>query len=332
MRILRVAPKGWSEALAGWAGSAAKSPAATFSCLSTAIDQAQDGDRVVISPGRYLGGFRIERDIELVASEPCSPMSGMQPTVEIQGTSDHEWVLCCEADVTVRGVQLTSFWRKACVVVDRGKLDISACSIHGAFFFGGQARGKVIDNEIDGRGHSVPTVTVFESATPTISHNLITNSGEHGLYISGVSTPLVQHNEILSHRRCGIVISGSSTAVVKENLISDNSFAGVSVTGLANPTITKNSINENMRYNVVVSSQAAPVISENKIFRSRGWGISCEGESSAKVMNNQIYENQLAGFKIGPAATAFIHGGNKLYNNGDHEVPSHHDRETFQWK
>ena len=76
---------------------------------------------------RYLGGFRIERDIELVASEPCSPLSGMQPTVEIQGTSDDEWcaaartgrkqlssrwfgrVLCCEADVTVRGVQLVRF-------------------------------------------------------------------------------------------------------------------------------------------------------------------------------------------------------------------------------
>ena len=28
------------------------------------------------------------------------------------------------------------------------RLDISACSIHGAFFFGGQARGKVIDNEV----------------------------------------------------------------------------------------------------------------------------------------------------------------------------------------
>ena len=87
--------------------------------------------------------------------------------------------------------------------------------------------------QIDGRGHSVPTVTVLESATPTISHNLITNSGEHGttplntqlvfrcdsmaagLYISDVSTPLVQHNEIFSHRKCGIIISGSSTAVTR---------------------------------------------------------------------------------------------------------------------
>jgi len=72
-----------------------------------------------------------------------------------------------------------------------------------------------------------------------------------------------------------------------------------------------------MNSNICVADRSAPVLAANKIHHSGAYGISCVNESAPIVRKNEIYGNSKPGFRIGPAATAFIHGGNNMYGNGE---------------
>jgi hypothetical protein len=197
--------------VAGEARSAVRRVPQSYPGIQVAIDAAQNGDTLRVSPGTYAGGLTISGKAVVLASDyiftgdpgviPQTTIDGGAPILTIQASAG--------AATTVRGLtfrngdyQLINF---------APTIQVLDCQF------------------IDGGGDQVS----FEGAGGLVRDCFFDNAGDDGIDVDGASHPTLEHNTILNAGNDGIEIRlHAYTGATLEILIRDNAISGSTEDGI----------------------------------------------------------------------------------------------------
>jgi parallel beta-helix repeat protein/predicted outer membrane repeat protein len=238
--------------------------------IQAAIDAAEDGDVVVVSPGTYAENIDFRgKNITVRSAEPDDPDVVASTIIDGQGSGTVVTFQSGEAGQAV----LTGF------TIKNGELGISVThgssptiSLNTITEIAGQKRDlPVLNCGIFVTGNAGPTIT-----GNTISHNRGFLSG--GIVVTGASSPMIAGNTI-DHNTgmmgAGLYVSEGSSPTVTGNTIESNSTVseggwgpggGIAVLEGAAPTIQGNVIRENEAIvggGIYLLGDASPTVSEN---------------------------------------------------------------------
>ncbi len=273
-----------------------------YATIQEAIDDASDGDEIVVQVGRYQENidFRgkniilrsIDPDDEQVVEQTIIDGGGSGTVVSFRSGESKEAVLS--------GFTVT---RGSGILISGGSAPlIEKC---------------IIEDNVAEYGAGI---AIFDSSPSIVGNTIIGNAGflGGGLFIEE-SSPLIQGNTIIRNRAemgSGMVIISNSAAMVIDNTIADNVAArlggGVVVAVNSTPSLKGNNIvNNNAERNGggLLIEESEPIVEDNIISGNRagnGAGIFIVNTMSTalRIVSNEIKNN-----------LAFIAGGG-LYMEG----------------
>jgi parallel beta-helix repeat protein len=121
----------------------------------------------------------------------------------------------------------------------------------------------------------------IESSNARVMHNTFSQNGHDGVSVTGASAPLIQSNQFHRNGASGISIFGSGQADIRDNVFEATGF-GINVGEYAAPRIINNRIVNN-RDGVVIQGQARPVLRDNLIEGSQRDGIVAIADAVANL-------------------------------------------------
>ncbi len=271
----------------------ALAPAATrqvpeqYETIQMAIDDANDGDIVIVSPGTYLGNINFNgKNIVLTSIDPNDP--GVVSATIIHGKNQGS-VVTFENGETSKAV-LTGF------TITGG---------YGTLF----EEGEIFERDAIIIGGGIYCL----NASPTIKNNVITNnSNENAEQLLGIegwgggigcldSSPIITHNIIKGNSAYigGGIVTAPGDAKITNNLIYDNSAtAGGGVLMVAGRLINNTILNNYAEsggnvYLVSYPEFGSCTTVSNIISSARGsGGLSGEGSSPQdRLESNNIWDN-----------------------------------------
>lgn len=289
--------------------------------IQEAIDAANNGDVIIVSPGIYqenidYGG----KNITIQSTNPDDPEIVAATIIDGGGNGS---VVTFQSGETVRA-RLAGFT----ITNGSGNLylrsqaeEIQAC--RGDIFGSGEEKrycggGIVVDNSwptIENnviRGNTVQHggggIFVANRSFPTIRGNTIINNqagGGAGIHVVYESWPIIEGNIIrnnyANYPGGGLIVDLGSAPRIEGNTISGNEAvvgAGIMVFNHASPVIRNNDISDNMgRQNggaIFVGVNSSVTIENNTIQGNRasvGAGIFMEIESELVIIGNTFSEN-----------------------------------------
>ena len=297
-----------------------------FSGIQAAIDAAQTGDTVLVSPGTYGGGLTISGKTITLASNYINtgnPQDVLQTTID--GGSP---ILTLQASVgaatTVRGLtfhngdyQLVNYARRV-NILDNRFIDGGAdqISFEGA---GGLVRNCFFDNAGD------DGIDADDASDPTIENNTILNSGNDGIemrlhaYTGPVLDIFFRDNFISGATEDGIQLiayagASSRTVRIEGNVFASNGKAGVGC--MANGNSTEN-------------FEGAPLVEQVRVigntFSGNPHGLT--GGDNMLVMNNIFVGAAQIGVKRVAASSLLTY--NDFWGNGTAYTDSNVDAGTI---
>jgi len=231
-----------------------------YSEIQRAIDNALNGDTIIIEPGVYEGNIDFKgKEIKLVSTDPENP--DIVATTVIKGGGSGSVVTFQNGEG--KGAVLSGF------------------TITG----GNGTEGGVV-SERSGGGYQYSTwgggiLVAFESS-PTIENNIIIGNQSKtggGLAIIGESSPKIRDNIITENSAetgGGIAVSWYSSPAIEINNITKNKATGngggVSLEVEASPTLTENIISDNEAGSTGggLFIENLKIIIENNIFDDNG--------------------------------------------------------------
>ncbi|SRR5579883_136523 len=247
-----------------------------YKTITFALNQAQPGTVIQLSPGTYnkdsgeqfplliKQGVTLRGDDSSKGQSVLITGSGIyiSPTFARQNVA-----ILAENDSTITGITVTnSDSRGTGIWVESANPTITNStftnSVREGVFVTGTANPKIENNVfIQNKGNGV---SVAKSAQGEIRNNLFENTG-FGLAIGGTSTPLVSENQIIKNKD-GIYISESAKPVLRRNVIQNNTQDGIVVTINALPDLGTNDnqggnlISKNARYDLNNSTKTNKIL------------------------------------------------------------------------
>ena len=274
---------------------------ADYSTIQAAIDAAQDGETVVVSPGIYqenvdFGG----KNITVRSLDPED--ESIVATTIIDGGRDGS-VVTFQSKETREAV-LTGFT----ITQGSGNLYLLSTVLEKGEtkqFCGRGLFGSPEETRRCGGG------IVIEGASPTVRGNLITGNvvshGGGGIFVSSASSPSIEDNVISDNQAAGggaIFVTAHSSPLIEGNTIRDqraDNGGGMLVEWGSSPTILDNVIDDNIGLTaggIIVFNNASATIEGNSISGNHssggGGGIFVGASASAAIEGNIISNNEAA--------------------------------------
>jgi len=285
-----------------------------FSSIQEAIDRSQSGDKVIVSPGRYIGAIKLKYGVTLISEgtdEERKNFSAAKRTI-IDANTDKEPVVEGADQAVVNGFTLTGL----------GKVDHHLPGHpHGV-----NCRGTsplITNNIITGIGSTaIGSHNQGEKqASPFIIHNLVFANDGLGIGNNRGSAAIIRDNIVYGNTEVGIGCTNGSHPLIENNIVYDNGWNGISAKDGAYPVIRNNTTFNNGYYSqgqflgVGIGGQntTIPLIEGNTVFRNRVGGIGLRNGASATIRNNNIYENA-GGINMMGAVNVVVEG-NSIHNN-----------------
>ncbi len=230
--------------------------------IQLAIDQADDGDVIVVPAGTYYE--RID-------------FKGKNIVVQSTAPEDEKVVASTIIDGRSEGPAV-SFVNQ----------EPSTASLMGFTIRNGSSSGALWD----GSG-----IQVAQGASPTISHNVITGNGSLcALWVGGTfssTNPEITSNYIASNSGAGICIDGKAV-LIRDNVIANNR-AGIVTYNNVDVAIEGNIIEGNNEFGLVLNGYAKATIRDNTIkdqsIPGNGGGIHISMFSDVILQDNEIIGN-----------------------------------------
>ncbi len=289
--------------------------------LQFAIDQAEDGDTLLIAPGVYsarpepfteeLGGNTPEHQTTVNAS---------------RGFLINGKTLCLAGSGTTETTLITNAGYGVLFLNSRGS-SIEKLSITG---------GKR-----DGDGNATDAGIVVKHSTVTVRQVHIRDNdhridsvvvGIGGIFGRENSELMIHNNEIYNNGWDGIALYRGATAYITDNNIKNGRGAGIGITWDAVAVVMRNTIKDYWK-GIGTFGGSRAVVANNVVRNCLGWGIIATGDSYLDATNNIVIHNGNCGLAIWSDAcrgrflnNIVIHNGWKeqwvapqvgLWNNGN---------------
>jgi parallel beta-helix repeat protein len=223
--------------------SAAGSQSAPFKTITKALQSAQSGTTIQLSPGNYNAAsgeafpLKVPSGVKVVGNE-----SNKGSGILIEGSGQYN-------SRTLAGQNVTFL------------LESNA-----------ELRGVTVTNPAT-RG----TAAWIESTAPTVANCTFTKSKREGVLATGDAKPVILNNEFIDNDGNGIAFTRNSTGEIRGNTCKQ-AGTGISIDTNAAPKVLDNTITEN-RFGIVVSGDARPVLRNNRIENNTDDGITITGKA-----------------------------------------------------
>lgn len=291
-----------------------------YDTISEAMEEAEDGDTVIVMEGVYNERVKIKEGVNLVSDSA----DGGDELVEGPGKKK---VLRRALRTIIDGSglppgYLVSFAHDTSTPM---KLD-----------------GFTLANQPEYPPGTYYFMLEIRGCSPVVTNNIITgNKAWGGILSTGLgirmgppletkAKPLIKNNVSYNNRGPGISNGPNSAALVVENELFDNYFEGdrkdapgIGIKEYARPIVKENICYRNgsgIGGDSIVADPAPLEISENLVFANRRSGIAFSsinvnaGSVVVHIRNNEVHSNRYSGIALNKIDDAHIEG-NTIYNN-----------------
>ena len=217
--------------------TAGKAEASPLKTITYALQQAQPGTTIQVSPGSYSA-----------ASGEVFPLI-LKPGIILRG------------DEATKGQTTTINGGGQVNTVSLARQNVTIFAMQDSAI-----RGLSITNPLS-RGTGV----WVESTNPTIANNTFANSQREGIFMTGTATPVIEGNLFFKNEGNGISVARAAAGVIRNNVMQETGF-GVAIGGTATTLIDGNQIISNTD-GLYINERAQPVLRGNIIKNNKRDGI-----------------------------------------------------------
>jgi parallel beta-helix repeat protein len=283
-----------------------------FQFIQDCIDAAQEGDTILVSPGRYRESLLIGKALTLKA----------EGEVILEGDSQVPAITIVEAEgVTIEGFTITN-GLPGVNVEDSSSVSIVDNTFQdnlGQGILFRRSSGEITGNKIketmwdvaDRWGRGIQLFDISDDLQVTIADNSISENDDAGIGLLN-ATAEIGNNTVISNRNRGVSIEDGSTATLVDNVIKGNTAFGVFViksqTEIHGGEIaeTQPEIDANFGEAIQAGEDAHLVVAEVQILRNRD-GVMLTDNASAEIKENTVISyNDQTGIRLGGLAQAAI--------------------------
>ena len=286
-----------------------------YPTIQRAIDNAKDGDTILVSPGVYRENVVVNKRLNIIGEEP-------EKTI-IDGGKNEDVIKITGSEITINGFTIRNSGKLKSTGYD------SKLPSAGILIFGSSSivvsSCKILNNEIGVWLISSSNTMIYNchiynnskgAAMTTSPDNIISNcnisSNKEGINILDSS-----RNEILnckiSNNEFGIGYKNSSSDKISGcNIYSNN--IGVYLLYTSNDTVSSCNVNSNKWYGIWLSSSSKTLIMDSSIYLNKGDGIELDYSYNNTVSYCSIYSNLKNGIYSYFSFNNSIHHNN-IYGN-----------------
>jgi hypothetical protein len=212
---------------------------ADFPTITAALLVANEGDTLLIRPGRYAEELTVEKALTLRGQ-------GERDAIVIEGTRGT--ALRVTADATVENLTLRQLGGKNldCVAIARGLVELLGCDISA------QTGGACVN--------------LTSAADALLRGNVIHDGNGWGVFAGGVGVVTLEENEICGHTYSGVTVMGGGYVVARRNHIGRNMQHAVRINAGGGGTFEDNDLRGNYlsTWNIDRSSYGKVLRERNK--------------------------------------------------------------------
>jgi hypothetical protein len=268
-----------------WAVGAEFRVPGDYPTIQAAIDEASEGDRIVVAPGTYKERLKLKPGLVLTSEGGKNPgklglLRAETTIIDGGGKGGSPGVTMAEGAVidgfTVRNV---------------GRYDAALWKKHW------EERGQ---NQDAIGGFSSPGVGA-DGVSCRITNCLVHHNGHTGIAVRGAEKKktqvLVTHNVAFRNMGGGIGIMGGASGIIRNNRCFENFHAGIGHSDRAIPLVIENECYKNVRAGIGISEGSSPIVRQNNCHHNRraGIGIRTGAETRPVVEGNHCHHNGMAG-------------------------------------
>ena len=276
-----------------------------YKSIGQALEQAKEGDLVVVSPGTYFERIKIPDGVTVRSSgndEKGKVGLKRAELVILDGkgeASEDAGIELGEGSV-VDGMS----------VMGMGKDDEDSWNKHF------QTKGMNQSYDRIG-GYNAPAIGA-DSVNAVILNCIVHHNGNTGIAVAAREAPAVvkvQGNTCFRNMGGGIGYMADARGEVIENHCYENFYAGIGMEG-GHPLILSNHCHDNIRAGIGISEGACPLVRKNHCHNNRraGIGVRTGEDTRPVIIDNDCHDNAMTGIGVSDEAYAIIRG-NRCYKN-----------------
>jgi parallel beta-helix repeat protein len=142
-------------------------------------------------------------------------------------------------------------------------------------------------------------IFLWNEANPKIQDNIITLSGQVGIFGRGNCSPIIQGNNLTSNNGlAGIILTNHCMGIIQGNILMNNCY-GIQSHNYSNPLIRGNIITSNSDDGICCVNNSLPNVHWNDIYGNKGFGV-INDDSSVTVNATYNYWGD------GPSASSHV--------------------------
>jgi F-box protein 11 len=277
-----------------------------FQTLADAIQAASPGHRILVRPGCYHEGLRLEKPLEIIGD-------GKPEDIVVEAAGQDVIFFNTNfgrvAGLTLRQAGGGQFYA---VDICQGRLELEGCDIASQSLacvaIHGNAEPVIRHNRIhDGQSNGV---LVYESGRGTLEDNDIFGHGLSGVEIIEAGHPILRANRIHGGRGAGVFVHQNGRGLLEDNEIHDGATVGVAIQGRGDPLLRRNRIHSHHQSGVLIYEQGKGTLEDNEIVGNASAGVMIRTGGSPEVRRNAINYNSQYGVMVGENC-----GGHFVTNN-----------------
>jgi hypothetical protein len=272
-----------------------------YATITSATEQARDGDTILVNPGVYKEFPIINFKNILIKS-----LEGAEQTI-LDGQGGGTGFRLNNNNSIIEGFTIQNYWNGIFLREFGGN----------AIAFRPTVRDCIIQNN-DGTG-----IGINENCAPIIERNKIFSNKYYGLDIEKLvvseENPVIVKDNIIENHNRNIRIRGFHTATIEKNQFKEGDW-GIELLGNSGAAIVQNTFSDHIEdaVRIFFTSGLYPVRIQSNTMQRCGSAISADASGSIDIINNTVINNHWNAIRLGlgnnGSANARI-SGNIISNN-----------------
>lgn len=271
---------------------------AYYTTVSEAVNNANDGDSIIICPGSYQDNVVVNVSVSLDGSDPNT-------TTITSADGGHIFYVLAD-DVTIRGLKLTgaSGQPNSSAILVEGKRTNITGNIITANSYGIETNPlgpdtEVVENIITFNGEGI----ILGSNNNTAVDNVIESNTKYGIRVANGDNNIIRDNTIKGGQDGIWLHDTADNNLIRNNDISGNSDAGIELRGSNGNTITYNNVRTNGKGVMLEQASTTNIVEFNNItsntfniYNNQADAIAAEnnwwGSTVCTIIDNGIFDDE----------------------------------------